>query len=380
MIILLVLFVPTGLFAIEPAADYPGGYIPLLKDKRVAMVVNHSSTFRDSIHLVDYLLHRGINVVKIFAPEHGYLGKAGAGETISDGKDEKRNIDVVSLYGNKKKPSAKDLEGIDVILFDIQDVGVRFYTYISTLTYVMDRAGEVGVPVLVLDRPNPHRHYVDGPVLDTGKFKSFVGLHPVPVIYGLSIGEYAQMVNGERWIDHPCSLHVVYCRNFQAGETYVLPIPPSPNLPNQNAIRLYPSLCFFEGTKVSVGRGTDLPFQQFGAPWFPEGDHYFTPRPNEGAPNPKFNGERCRGFHLTAFAETFIDQEPRLYIGWLIAAFEAYPGKKETFFTNFFDLLAGTDKLRKDILNGVEETKIRQSWLPDLQAYMSIRNKYVYYK
>ncbi len=375
----LLVFLPAGLFAVQPAADNPGGYIPLLTGKRVAVVVNHSSTFRDSIHLVDYLIHRGIDVKRIFAPEHGYLGKAGAGESVADGKDEQKNIDVVSLYGKKKKPSANDFKDIDVVVFDIQDVGVRFYTYISTLTYVMDRAGEVGVDVIVLDRPNPHRHYVDGPVLDTTTFKSFVGLHPVPVVYGLTIGEYATMVNGEKWINNPCALNVVYCRNYNVMERYELPIPPSPNLPNQNAIRLYPSLCFFEGTPVSVGRGTDLPFQVVGAPWFSEGDFHFTPQPNEGAPNPKFNGEQCRGFNLTTFSEAFLDKEPRLYIGWLVAALNDYPEHKESFFTSFFNLLAGSDQFKNDLLTGKNEQLIRQGWLPDIQNYMTIRSKYAYY-
>ncbi len=377
--LVLLAIMPAGLFAVQPAADSPGSYIPLLSGKKVAMVVNHSSMFRDSIHMVDYLIERGIDVQRIFAPEHGYLGKAGAGEVVADGKDESKNIEVVSLYGKKKKPSADDLKDIDVIVFDIQDVGVRFYTYISTLTYVMDRAGEIGVQVIVLDRANPHRHYVDGPVLDPSRFKSFVGLHPVPVVYGLTIGEYASMVNGEAWIDHPCALTVVYCRNYNVNERYELPIPPSPNLPNKNAIRLYPSLCFFEGTPVSVGRGTDLPFQVIGAPWFKEGDYFFTPKPNEGAPNPKFNGEKCKGFNLSTFSETFLDKEPRLYIGWLIAALNDYPKDKETFFTSFFNLLAGTDELKKDLLAGEDERLIRQKWLPDIQHYMTIRSKYAYY-
>lgn len=370
---------PVGLFAVQPAADNPGGYIPLLQGKRVALVVNHSSTYRDSIHLVDYLIARGINITRIFAPEHGYLGNAGAGETVADGKDEAKDIDIVSLYGKKKKPSANDLRNIDIIVFDIQDVGVRFYTYISTLTYVMDRAGDVGIPIMVLDRPNPHRHYVDGPILDTNSFKSFVGLHPVPIVYGLTIGEYAQMVNGEKWIANPCSLNVVYCRNYNVRDRYELPIPPSPNLPNKNAIRLYPSLCLFEGTPVSVGRGTELPFQIIGAPWFREGDFHFTPRPNDGAASPKFNGEECRGFDLSVFAESYIDQEPQIYIGWLAAALNDYPKDKQSFFSSFFDLLAGTDQLKKDLLAGVDERIITQSWLPGIKSYMSIRAKYTYY-
>ncbi|MCC5917924.1 MAG: DUF1343 domain-containing protein [Cryomorphaceae bacterium] len=360
-----------------PAADHPGGYLPLLLGKKVGLVINHSSTYRDSMHMVDYLLHRGVEVVKIFAPEHGYLGKAGAGEQIGD--DKLGNLEIISLYGKKKKPNAEDVAGLDVILFDIQDVGVRFYTYISTLSYVMERAGEENIPVIVLDRPNPHRHYIDGPVLDTTRFRSFVGLHPVPVVYGLTIGEYAKMVNGEKWISHPCSLHVVYCRNYNIQERYELPIPPSPNLPNHNAILLYPSLCFFEGTPVSVGRGTDKPFQVIGAPWFTSGDYHFTPKSVEAAPKPKFINQRCKGFNLTNFAEGYINNEPRLYLAWLIAAYETFPGDKKSFFTNFFDLLAGTDQLRKDIIAGKKEDIIAQEWLEGLSQYAEIRSKYAYY-
>lgn len=364
-----------------PAADHPTSYLPLLKGKRVGLVVNHSSTYRDSIHLVDFLLSKGIRVERIFAPEHGYLGKAGAGEKVEDSKDEQRQIPIVSLYGKKKKPSLEDMQGLDVVLFDIQDVGVRFYTYISTLTYVMDRAGEAGVPVIILDRPNPHRHYIDGPVLDTARFKSFVGLHPVPVVYGLTIGEYGAMVNGEGWIKHPCKLQVVYCKNYNPQERYRLPIPPSPNLPNHNAILLYPSLCFFEGAPVSVGRGTDKPFQIIGAPWFPFGDFYFTPKPREGAPQPLFADRRCRGYDLTNFAEDFLEDEPQLHLGWLISAYNAYKQTSNTapFFRPFFDLLAGTDELRKSIEAGKDEGLISQEWLPQIARYTTIRAKYSHY-
>jgi uncharacterized protein YbbC (DUF1343 family) len=374
-----------GLFASAqnfiPAADHPDEYLRLLNNKRVGLVVNHSSTYRDSIHLVDFLLHKGVQVEKLFAPEHGVLGRAGAGEKVEDSQDERRDIPIVSLYGKKKKPDQEDLKGLDVVVFDIQDVGVRFYTYISTLTYVMEAAAEAGIPVIVLDRPNPHRHYVDGPVLDTTRFKSFVGLHPVPVVYGLTIGEYAKMVNGENWIKYKCNLKVIYCKNYDPKVPYELPIPPSPNLPNQNSIFLYPSLCFFEGTPVSVGRGTDLPFQIFGAPWFTEGDFYFTPQAREGAPTPKFNNRRCRGFNLTYFAEDFLPNEPQLHLGWVISAYHIYKKTNQTerFFTPFFDLLAGTDQVRKSIESGKHEAEIYQDWMPGIVRYTAIRSKYSHY-
>ncbi|MBF98097.1 MAG: hypothetical protein CMI36_03825, partial [Owenweeksia sp.] len=269
-------------------AERAGAYLPLVYTKKVAVVANQTSVVKDQ-HLVDYLLKSKVNVVRVLAPEHGFRGTASAGEHVADGKDTRTGLPIVSLYGSHKKPTAADLQGIDVVIFDLQDVGARFYTYISTMTYVMEACAENGVEMIILDRPNPHGYYVDGPVLQEG-YESFVGMHHVPVIHGMTMGEYARMVNGEGWLKGgvKCRLEVVSCQNYDHLTEYILPVKPSPNLPNQAAVALYPSLCFFEGTNVSVGRGTDTPFQVIGAPYFREGTTTFIPRGNDGAKNPKY--------------------------------------------------------------------------------------------
>ncbi len=356
-------------------------YIPLLQNKNVAVVCNQTSIRITGEHLVDYLLKKEVAVKAVFAPEHGFRGTASAGEEIADGKDKKTGLPIVSLYGKNKKPTPQMLEGIDVVVFDIQDVGARFYTYISTMSLVMEACAELNIPVIVLDRPNPNGYYVDGPVLKPG-FESFVGMHPVPVVHGMTIGEYAQMVNGEGWLaeGEKCQLTVVKVLDYNHNMSMPLPVAPSPNLPNLTAIRLYPSLCFFEGTSVGVGRGTDKPFQQIGAPWlkvvFPE--YSFTPSPNVGAANPKYKGEQCYGVDLSSFGSSFLPNYHEIYLFWLIEAYQEAPDK-DAFFNNYFDKLAGTDELRKQIEAGLSEEEIKASCQKDLTSYKLMRKKYLLY-
>lgn len=360
-------------------ADRPGAYLPLLYGKKVAVVANQTSMTQRG-HLVDFLIDNKMDVQKVFAPEHGFRGTASAGEHIKDGKDAKTGLPVISLYGNNKKPTDAQLSDVDVVVFDIQDVGARFYTYISTLNYVMQACAQNGKKLVVLDRPNPNGYYVDGPVLEKG-YESFVGMNPVPVVHGMTIGEYAQMLNGEGWLgtESKCDLEVVRCQNWDHQTAYELPIKPSPNLPNELAVALYPSLCFFEGTSVSVGRGTDKPFQQIGAPYFTEGNVTFTPKENEGAKHPKYEGQACKGFELVDFGEYYINGLGELYLYWLVEAYQMAP-EKDKFFTNFFDTLAGTDKLRKAVIAGENVDDIRMSWQEGLDSFKTIRSKYLLYQ
>ncbi len=360
------------------AAERPGAYLPLLYGKTVAVVANQTSMVKDE-HLVDYLQRSKVNVLKVFAPEHGFRGTASAGETVLDGKDAKSGLPVISLYGSHKKPTTADLQGVQVVLFDIQDVGARFYTYISTMSYVMEACAENNIKMIVLDRPNPHGYYVDGPVLQKG-FESFVGMHPVPVIHGMTMGEYAQMVNGEGWLKNQvqCNLEVVRCQDYDHYTEYNLPVKPSPNLPNSEAVALYPSLCFFEGTNVSVGRGTEFPFQVIGAPYFKEGTFEFIPREKEGAKSPKYEGVKCTGFDLREFARFYMDGLGELYLFWLVEAYRMAPEPSQ-FFTGFFNTLAGTDVLRKQIEAGKSADEIRASWQADLESFKRIRKKYLLY-
>ncbi|MCD4791483.1 MAG: DUF1343 domain-containing protein [Bacteroidales bacterium] len=354
-------------------------YFPLLKDKRIAVVANQTS-LTGNVHLVDSLLSAGFNVVKVFGPEHGFRGSAGAGEEVSNNVDAKTGISVISLYGKKKKPSPEDLSDVDIMIFDIQDVGARFYTYISTMTYVMEACAENNVEFIILDRPNPNGDYVDGPVLEK-KFKSFVGLHPVPIVHGMTTGEYAQMVNGESWLKDgiKCQLTVIPCDNYAHKTQYKLPIAPSPNLPNNIAIQLYPSLCFFEGTIISIGRGTDSPFQVIGHPDFKIGSFTFIPKEISGvAKNPKYEGVQCNGYSLKGFAEDSLKNERRIYLEWLINMYDFFKGEKD-YFNSYFDKLAGTDKLRKQIIEGLSEEEIRDSWEKDLIEFKKIRKKYLLY-
>jgi len=363
---------------IIPAAERQGAYLPLLYGKRVALVANHTAVVQGE-HLADFLLSNKIDLKKVFAPEHGFRGLASAGESIKDGRDAKTNLPLISLYGNNKKPSASQLADVDVIVFDIQDVGARFYTYISTMAYVMEAAAEQKKKVIILDRPNPNGYFVDGPVLEL-KHRSFVGMHQVPIVHGMTVGEYAQMLNGEGWLRGAiqCDLEVITCQNYDHAMHYDLPIKPSPNLPNANAISLYPSLCLFEGTTVSVGRGTAFPFQIMGAPWFNEFNTEFTPVDFEGAQNPKYEGQLCKGFILSDFAEHYLIGLGELYLYWLTETYKMAPQKSE-FFTSFFTLLAGTEKLQAQIEAGKNPVEIRESWQADLQVFKQIRRKYLLY-
>lgn len=353
-------------------------YFPMLEGKTIACVVNQTSVIGEE-HLVDSLLHAGFHVARVFAPEHGFRGIADAGEEIANQIDNKTGIPIISLYGSKKKPAPEDLKGIDLVLFDIQDVGARFYTYISTMTYVMEACAEIGIPLLVLDRPNPNGDYMDGPVLEHG-YESFVGLHPVPIVYGMTIGEYARMVNGEGWLINGirADLTVVPLSGYTHSTPYSVPIRPSPNLPSNDAICLYPSLCLFEGTIISVGRGTDFPFQVIGHPDFGHGSFVFTPASRPGAAHPPYEGEHCYGQNLSGFAREVCHKERRLHLSWLLGYYDFFR-ERSGFFNDYFDKLAGNSSLRQQILEGKTEEEIRKSWQPALTRFKSIREKYLLY-
>jgi len=364
-------------------------YLNLLKNKKIGLVGNNTTIMlkkdpKEHIHLVDSLLSLNINITKVFAPEHGFRGKADAGESIQNGIDEPTGLPLVSLYGKNDntstdnfKPTSEQLQDIDLMIFDIQDVGVRFYTYLSTMHYIMEACAENKIPVIVLDRPNPNGHYVDGPIA-VKEFKSFVGLHPVPIVYGMTIGEYAQMINGEKWLKDgiKCDLTVIPLKNYTHQSTYSLPLRPSPNLPNDKSINLYASLCLFEGTNVSCGRGTEMQFQIFGSPDLPS-DTYefsFTPQSNFGSKNPKNMGQECHGLDLSK-----TENLSSLNFTWLIDAYHATSDKEKFFRTNSFNLLAGSDKLKEQIENGLDFKTIKESWQDDLKAFKSIREKYLMY-
>jgi uncharacterized protein YbbC (DUF1343 family) len=366
--------------AITPAAERPELYLPLLKGKRVALVVNHTSLVGKE-PLVDFLLRNGIAVQKIFAPEHGVQGRADAGDYQASGYDARIGLNVISLYGKKSKPSKADLVGVDLILFDIQDVGVRFYTYLSTLHFVMEAAAREQIPLLVLDRPNPNGGYIDGPMLDP-KYSSFVGLDPVPVVYGMTIGEYALMLNSEGWLGGSAKvlLTVIPMRDYAHHLSYAPPIKPSPNLPNERAIALYPSLAFFEGTVISEGRGTKSPFQLYGAPKYDIKKFSFIPKSLPGASDPKFEGKRCFGVDLRSLNIDDIHAKKEINLSYLLDAYRNYGDKPEFFLKNgFFDRLAGSDRLRKQILSGASEQQIRESWQNDIERFKKIRQKYLLY-
>ncbi|TAE87017.1 MAG: DUF1343 domain-containing protein [Bacteroidetes bacterium] len=354
-------------------------YLPLLKNKRVGLVVNQTSTINNT-HLVDTLGKLNVKLVNIFAPEHGFRGDHSAGAKVKSSVDAKTGIPVISLYGKNYKPSVAAMQGLDVVIFDIQDVGVRFYTYISTLHYVMEACAEQQKLLIVLDRPNPNGYYVDGPVLDTA-FKSFVGMHPVPIVHGLTIGEYAKMINGQGWLKKgiECPLTVISMKGYTHRYKYHLPIKPSPNLPTAESIALYPSVCLFEGTNYSVGRGTDKPFEFIGSPGCTVGDFTFTPRSIKGvAENPPHANKKCRGYLLTDFATNVHPIKPQLHISWLIELYQQDTAKSR-FFIPFFNQLAGNNVLQEQIKQGVSEDEIRKSWEPALNAYKRLRKKYMLY-
>ena len=352
-------------------------YLPLLENKNVAVIANQTSIFNNT-HLIDTLLSKDINIKNIFTPEHGFRGTADEGALINNSIDEKTQLPIISLYGKNKKPNSEQLKDIDVLLFDLQDVGTRFYTYISTMTYAMEAAAENNIPIIVLDRPNPNGFYIDGPVLEKEN-TSFVGLHKVPIVYGLTIGEYAQMVNGEYWLPDSlqCNLTVIPLGNYDRNNIYDLPIKPSPNLPNWKSVYLYPSLCFFEGTTVSVGRGTEFPFQVYGHPMI-ESYYSFTPKQAEGRGKPLHCDSECFGENLIQYAIDYEKNEYQLNLTWLIKAYEQLKGK-EKFFNNFFVKLSGTKDLQQQIENGFSEDEIRKSWKEDLDEYKKIRSKYLLY-
>lgn len=366
-------------------ANQTDEYLPLLNGKSIGIVANQTSViFREDpnswTHLVDSLVNSKVNVTKVFAPEHGFRGKADAGEVVKDGMDVKTGLPIISLYGKNKKLSPEMLEGIELMIFDIQDVGARFYTYISSLHYVMEACAESDIPVLILDRPNPNGHYVDGPILEP-EHQSFVGMHQVPVVHGMTIGEYAKMINGEGWLKDRISvpLTVIPVKNYSHKDAYSLPIKPSPNLPNDVSIALYPSLCFFEGTSVSVGRGTEMQFQIAGAPYLQRLKQFyfeFTPMPNEGSKYPKHEGKLCFGYDLRNYG-----RQDELNLNYLLDFYRAQQkyAPDEPFFNNFFTNLSGTTKLKDQIEKGWTADEIRDSWTDDLETFKKIRSKYLLY-
>lgn len=366
---------------IKTGAERTEVYLPLLQGKKVAVCGNQTSIVGNT-HLVDTLISLKINVVKIFCPEHGFRGEAEAGALIASSIDRKTGLPIVSLYGNNKKPKAEQLSGIDVILFDIQDVGCRFYTYISTLHYIMEAAAENKITVMVLDRANPNGYFVDGPVLDL-QYKSFVGMHPIPVVHGMTMGEYARMINGETWLANhiKCSLTVIEMQNYEHKTRYLLPVAPSPNLQIAEAIYLYPSLCLFEGTAISIGRGTSLPFQVYGHPALQTGNYVFTPHAIKNvSEHPPQKDKKCRGFNLTDYAKSHLKDSNSFSLKYLITAYQNFP-QTEVFFTSssFFDKLAGNKTLREQIIQGLSEDEIRTSWQPALTQFKEIRKKYLLY-
>jgi len=380
---LVILFISTFLFCCQPnqttndvitGAAQVDHYLPLLVGKNVALVANQTSLVHQ-VHLVDTLLSRGINISKVFAPEHGFRGEADAGASIGNTIDTKTGLPILSLYGKNKKPSKEFLEDVDMVVFDIQDVGARFYTYISTLHYVMEASAENSIPVLVLDRPNPNAHYVDGPVLDTA-FKSFVGMHPIPIVYGMTLAEYAQMINGEYWLKDSlqCELYWQGMKNYDHHKSYNLPIKPSPNLPNSQSIALYPSLCLFEGTDMSVGRGTSQQFQVIGSPKLDSCFYSFTPISGQGAKYPKHENNDCCGWDLRD-----IEVQNKVDLEYLIESYRQYEEMDERFFNSFFDKLAGSSQLRIQIESGWTSDQIKQTWKDGLDVFKKKRQLYLIY-
>ena len=383
---------------IMPGAERMETYLPLLKGKRVAVFANQTSKIKNS-HLVDTLVKRGIKIVKIFGPEHGFRGDADAGEHVDDVKDKRTGIPVVSLYGNHRKPTADDLQDVDVLLFDIQDIGVRFYTYISSLEYYLEAALENHKPLMILDRPNPNGFYVDGPVLES-KFKSFIGMQAIPIVYGMTMGEYALMLAGEKWLspkanainsynvttqptaDTPFHVTVIKCKNYDHNSRYILPVMPSPNIKAMQAIYLYPSTCLIEGTVMSEGRGTDAPFQIFGHPALPENLYAFTPKPNAGAKSSKCFYQKCYGWFISGSNEEVLKKlDSKIQLKYLLDAYKLFPGKDSFFLkNNFINRLAGNEALAQQVKQGKTEAEIKKSWQPALSKFKMIRKKYLLYK
>lgn len=363
--------------SIIPGAERLNKYLPLFSGKRVAVVMNQTSRVGNAL-LADTLLKRGVRLVKIFVPEHGFRGTGDAGAHINSSKDSETGLPIISLYGNNKKPRADQLKDVDIILYDLQDVGTRFYTYISTLQYVMEACVESNKKLIVLDRPNPNGGYVDGPILDTS-LRSFVGMQPIPIVYGMTPGEYARMLVGEHWFKNGdrLRLEVIPCDHWTHHDFYALPVAPSPNLKTMESIYLYPSLCLFEGTVISVGRGTDKPFEQWGNPEIPaKGMDSFRPKSRVGATNPPFEGKTCYG-HI-ATAKDIAEAKKGMQLNYLLDMYQRYPDK-EKFFNSFFEKLAGTRVLRQQIISGMNEVAIRESWQAGLNKFKKIRGKYLLY-
>ncbi len=360
-------------------ASQTEAYLPILKQKKIALVVNQTSTIGKT-HLVDSFKKLGLDIQCVFAPEHGFRGDASAGTHFNNGKDDKTGIQIISLYGNHKKPTHEDLKGITQVVFDIQDVGVRFYTYISTMHYVMEACAENKISFLVLDRPNPNGYYIDGPVLDSN-CKSFVGMHCIPLVHGCTVGEIAKMINGENWLNGKikCDLTIITCKNYNHTTPYVLPIKPSPNLQTQSSIYLYPSLGLLEGTHITMGHGTKKPYQCFGSSEFGWGNDTFRPYSIKGvSESPKFLGIICKGFDLTNYGYTKAYTNKEVNLNWLIYAYNNSKNKS-IFFTDFFEKLAGTKQLKLDIMAGKTATEIKQSWQKDITKYRTMRQKYLLY-
>ena len=360
---------------IKTGAENNEKYLPLLKGKNIGIVTNQTSIVDQKTHLVDFLLSKNVKIKTIFAPEHGFRGTADAGEHLNDEIDAKTGLQIVSLYGKNSKPKPEQLQGIDIVVFDIQDVGSRFYTFISTLHIVMEACAENNIPIIVLDRPNPVGSIVDGPILEK-EFASFVGMDAIPILHGMTFGEYAKMLNGEKWLENgvQCKLTVIECKNYKREMPYHLPVKPSPNLPNDQSINLYASLCLFEGTNVSMGRGTETQFQIYGSPYLPKSDFVFTPKPNFGAKEPTYNGVLCYGEDLTQYPKL-----DKIELKWLIKAYNT-TSDKSRFFNKFFTRLAGTKKLQEQIEAGVSEEEIRNSWKEGLENFKKMRAKYLIYK
>ena len=382
------LFVCIGTSQILPGAARTDVYLPALQGKSVAVFANQTSVVGNT-HLVDLLLSKGINIKKIFSPEHGFRGTADDGKVINDSVDTKTGILLVSLYGAKRKPAAEDLKGVDVMVFDIQDVGARFYTYISSLQEYIEAAVQNNKTLLILDRPNPNGFYIDGPVLDK-KFASFVGMQPVPIVYGMTIGEYARMLIGEKWLDpaankllpqNAARIRVIPCAGYTHKSKYVLPVKPSPNLPEIQSIYWYPSTCFFEGTILSEGRGTNKAFQLFGHPSLPKSMASFTPRSQEGAASPKLKDQVCYGWNLSGSPEQVLQRvNNQIQLTWILEAYRLFPDKASFFLTNgHFNRLAGNDLLIEQVKAGKSESDIRKSWQPGLEKFKEIRKKYLLY-
>ncbi len=383
-LVIIILTLTTSAAFSSKKSPVPGSYqfelySGLIEGKSVAVVANQTSMVGPN-HLIDNFISAGINIKAIFAPEHGFRNMADAGERIDDSKDPVTGIQLISLYGKHQKPTPADLSGIEVVIFDIQDVGVRFYTYMGTMHYVMEACAENNIKFIVLDRPNPNGFYVDGNILDTA-YSSFVGMHPVPIVHGMTVGEYAGMINGEGWLKGgvKCDLTVIKCKNYTHKTLYQLPVKPSPNLPNQNSIYLYPSTCFFEGTTLSLGRGTSYPFQVFGSPLLPDRGFSFTPESVPGAKNPPLLGVRCYGTDLRNAVEKGIVPKPIIRLEYVIAAYNDFP-EKDKFFTKYFDTLSGGPVIKEQILKGMSAMQIRESWKPDLEKFRMIREKYLLYK